>query len=124
MQSSQRTPRLKVDWQKGVKAVEGVVFILGSLAFLSVLTFSLMRVFTAMPHEEAALQIQESVGPAAKLIVVGGGGVCSFGAYEGDLVIEGSVSTCTPEQCQPAEAIVSLAKAAGGSAKVQNSRAA
>ncbi len=115
---------LKMDWQKGVKAVEAVVFILGSLAFLGVLTFSLMRVFTAMPHEEAAHQVQESVGPAVKLLVVGGGGECSFGAYEGDLVIEGPVSTCTPEQCQPAEAVVSLAKAAGGSTKVKKSRAA
>ncbi len=104
--------------------MEGVVFMLGSLAFLGALTYSLMRVFTARPREEAAQQISESVGPAAKLLVVGGGGECSFRAHEGGPVIEVPVSTCTLERCQPAEAVVSLATAAGGSTKVKKSTAA
>ncbi len=104
--------------------MEGVVFILGSLVFLGVLTFSLARIFTARPREEAAQHIPESVGPAAKLVVVGGSGECSFRAHEGGLVIEVPVSTCTLERCQPAEAVVSLATAAGGSTKVKKSTAA
>ncbi len=103
--------------------MEGTLFILGSLAFLGVLTYSLMRVFTARPREEAAQQIQESVGPAAKFLVVGSGGECSFRPHEGGLVVEALVSTCTLERCLPAEAVVSLATAAGGSTKDKKSRA-
>lgn len=107
-----------------MRAMEGAVFILGSLAFLGVLTYSLVRVFTARSREEAAQQIPGSVGPVAKLVVVGGGGECFFRAHEGGLVIEAPVSTCTPERCQPAEAVLSLATAVGGSTKVKKSSAA